>query len=119
MPASLAAASRGMPSSALASASRRALTRPAGEAAQLGQVVVGADRQGCGHGGVSEDNAAGTPQAPDRSVTSSSGRYHELTCEPPDKIRRLLSGHTAGENLSTEIRSLVAPRLGAGFCPPR
>src|SRR4051794_29687150 len=48
----------------------------AGEAAQLGRVVVGADRQGCGHGGISEDNAAGTPQAPDRSVTSSSGRYY-------------------------------------------
>src|SRR4051794_19265895 len=47
----------------------------AGEAAQLGRVVVGADRQGCGHGGISEDNAAGTPQAPDRSVTSSAGRY--------------------------------------------
>jgi hypothetical protein len=47
----------------------------AGEAAQLGRVAVGADRQGCGHGGISEDNAAETPQASDRSVTSSAGRY--------------------------------------------
>jgi hypothetical protein len=47
----------------------------AGEAAQLGRVAVGADGQGCGHGGISEDNAAGTPQAPVRSVTTSAGRY--------------------------------------------
>jgi hypothetical protein len=46
-----------------------------GEAAQLGRVAVGADRQGCGHGGISEKNAAETPQAPERSVTNSSGRY--------------------------------------------
>src|SRR4051794_10770129 len=50
----------------------------AGEAAQLGRVAVGADRQGCRHGGTSEDNAAETPQAPDRSVTSSAGRYQTL-----------------------------------------
>jgi hypothetical protein len=37
----------------------------AGKAAQLGCVAVGADRQGCGHGGISEDNAAATPQASD------------------------------------------------------
>jgi hypothetical protein len=52
-----------------------AVALAAGEVAQLGRVAVGADRQGCGHGGISEDNAAGTPQAPDRSVTSSAGRY--------------------------------------------
>jgi len=46
----------------------------AGEAAQPGRVAVGADRRGCGRGGISEDNAAETAQAPDRSVTSSSGR---------------------------------------------
>src|SRR4051794_17829591 len=53
-----------------------AVALAAGEAAQLGRVVVGTDRQGCGHGGISEDNAAATPQAPDRSVTSSAGRYY-------------------------------------------
>src|SRR4051794_24126058 len=47
----------------------------AGEAAQLGRVAVGADRQGCGHGGSSGKKATETPRAPDRSVTSSSGRY--------------------------------------------
>src|SRR4051795_4343597 len=100
MPASRAASSRGRPSSALASARRRALTPPprgaavggvgerqqagadppaalaAGEAAQLGRVAVGADRQGCGHGGSSGKKASETPQAPDRSVISSSGRYY-------------------------------------------
>src|SRR5215218_1056658 len=53
-----------------------AVALAAGEAAQLGRVAVGADRQGCGRGGISEKNAAETPQAPDRSVTNSSGRYH-------------------------------------------
>jgi hypothetical protein len=48
----------------------------AGELAQLSRVAVGADRQRCGHGGISEKNAAETPQASDRSVTSSSGRYN-------------------------------------------
>src|SRR3954452_20407844 len=48
----------------------------AGEAAQLGRVAVGADRQGCGHGGSSGKKATETPQASDRSVTSSSGRYY-------------------------------------------
>src|SRR3954462_3575927 len=47
----------------------------AGEAAQLGRGAGGADRQGCGHGGSSEKKASETPQASDRSVTSSSGRY--------------------------------------------
>src|SRR4051812_32110848 len=46
-----------------------------GEAAQLGRVAVGADRQGCGHGGSSGRKATATPQAPNRSVTSSAGRY--------------------------------------------
>jgi len=53
-----------------------AIPLAAGKAAQLGRVAVGADRQGCGHGGISEKNAAETPQASDRSVTSSSGRYN-------------------------------------------
>jgi hypothetical protein len=37
----------------------------ASEAAQLCRVAVGADRQGCGHGGFSRKNAAETPQASD------------------------------------------------------
>ena len=50
----------------------------AGEAAQLGRVAVGADRQGCRHGGSSGKKATETPQAPDRSVTSSAGRYETI-----------------------------------------
>src|SRR3954468_23419258 len=99
MPASLAASSRGRPSRALASASRAgageqagadpAVALAAGEAAQLGRVVVGTDRQGCGHGGSSEDNAAATPQAPDRSVTSSAGRYEAGAFGHGDRVVRL------------------------------
>jgi hypothetical protein len=59
----------------------------AGEAAQLGRVAVGADRQGCGHGGSSGKKASETPQAPDRSVISSSGRYQTLCGRP---VRRPL-----------------------------
>jgi hypothetical protein len=44
---------------------RQAVALAAGEAAQRGRVAVVADRQGCGHGGISEDNAAATPQASD------------------------------------------------------
>ena len=52
-----------------------AVALAAGEAARIGRVAVGTDRQGCGHGGSSERKAAGTPRASDRSVTSSAGRY--------------------------------------------
>ena len=52
-----------------------AVALAAGEAAQLGRVAVGADRQGGGHGGSSGKKATETPQASDRSVTSSAGRY--------------------------------------------
>jgi hypothetical protein len=37
----------------------------AGKTAQLGGVAVGTDRQGCGHGGISKDNATATLQASD------------------------------------------------------
>src|SRR3954471_18387685 len=59
-----------------------AVALAAGEAAQLGRVVVGTDRQGCGHGGSSGKKASETPPAPDRSVTSSAGRYHCYLSEP-------------------------------------
>ena len=53
-----------------------AVTLAAAEAAQLGRIAAGADRQGRGHGGVSDKNATRTPQMPNRSITSSSGRYY-------------------------------------------
>ena len=88
-----------------------------GEAAQLGRVAVGADRQGCGHGGISEKNAAETPQAPERSVTNSSGRYKLqwlIPLAPADQ--HLVGGGLEGEAEAEETLERpggVAPTVEA------